>query len=166
MDKKTICEAMYALPGNIVVKRRKFPFTAMVLLVAGAAMIALNSLVGESLSNDVRSALVFAGGALAIAGAVAFAARMFASDGTPYHSGMRSYLRYDELYFDLAKRGDVVGSVGDGAVERLLGMKHAHVPALTVAMYRTPDNRFAAMQAFEYADLEYRPVTELKIVRE
>ena len=30
-------------------------------------------------------------------------------------------------------------------------------------MYRTPDNRFAAMQAFEYADLEYRPLTRLQI---
>jgi len=42
-------------------------------------------------------------------------------------------------------------------------MKRAQVPALTVALYRTPGNRFAAMQAFEYADLEYKPLTELKI---
>jgi len=42
-------------------------------------------------------------------------------------------------------------------------MPHARVPAVSVAMYRTPDNRFAAMQAFEYADLEYRPLTRLQI---
>ena len=51
----------------------------------------------------------------------------------------------------------------EGNVERLLAMPHARVPAVSVAMYRTPDNRFAAMQAFEYADLEYKPLTELKI---
>ena len=51
----------------------------------------------------------------------------------------------------------------EGNVERLLAMPHARVPAVSVAMYRTPDNRFAAMQAFEYADLEYRPLTRLQI---
>ena len=51
----------------------------------------------------------------------------------------------------------------EGNVERLLAMPHARVPAVSVAMCRTPDNRFAAMQAFEYADLEYKPLTELKI---
>ena len=53
--------------------------------------------------------------------------------------------------------------VAEGNVERLLAMPHARVPAVSVAMYRTPDNRFAAMQAFEYADLEYRPLTRLQI---
>ena len=57
----------------------------------------------------------------------------------------------------------MVALVAEGNVERLLAMPHARVPAVSVAMYRTPDNRFAAMQAFEYADLEYKPLTELKI---
>jgi hypothetical protein len=31
-------------------------------------------------------------------------------------------------------------------------------------MYRSPDDRFVAMQAFEYADLEYKPLTQVRIV--
>ena len=46
----------------------------------------------------------------------------------------------------------------------MLFRSRSEVPALAVALYRTPDNRFAAMQAFEYAELEYRPLTELRIV--
>ncbi|MEI3583931.1 MAG: hypothetical protein V8Q29_05170 [Alistipes shahii] len=42
----------------------------------------------------------------------------------------------------------MVALVAEGNVERLLAMPHARVPAVSVAMYRTPDNRFAAMQAF------------------
>lgn len=57
----------------------------------------------------------------------------------------------------------MVALVAEGNVERLLAMPHARVPAVSVAMCRTPDNRFAAMQAFEYADLEYRPLTRLQI---
>lgn len=75
----------------------------------------------------------------------------------------RSYLRYDELYFERSQSRDVVALVAEGNVERLLAMPHARVPAVSVAMCRTPDNRFAAMQAFEYADLEYRPLTRLQI---
>ena len=41
MDKNKICEALYALPGNVVVKRRKFQLLPAVLFVAGAAMICL-----------------------------------------------------------------------------------------------------------------------------
>lgn len=164
MDKAKICEAMYALPGGVVVKRRKPMLVPALLLVAGVAMLVLNNLYGASLTNNLRSAVVFVGGALALAGMVLLAARMFGSDGVPFHKNGHCYLLYDELYFDRASRGEVMQAIAEGKAEKLLTMSHAHVPALTVALYRTPDNRFAAMQAYEYADLEYRAVTELKIV--
>ena len=91
------------------------------------------------------------------------AAQMFGSGGAPFHREERCFLLYEELYFDRGIRSDVMQAVSDGDAERLFGMKRAQVPALTVALYRTPGNRFAAMQAFEYADLEYKPLTELKI---
>ncbi len=84
----------------------------------------------------------------------------------PFHKDKHCYLRFEELYFDRGVRADVVQSVENGAVDRLLGLARAKVPALTVALYRTPDNSFAAMQAFEYADLEYRPLTKLSIAEE
>ena len=152
MDKNKICEALYALPGNIVVKRRKFQLLPAVLFVAGAAMIVVNNMYGADLTNNLRSSIVFIGGILVVAGMIMAAARE-----------ERCFLLYEELYFDRGIRSDVMQAVSDGDAERLLGMKRAQVPALTVALYRTPGNRFAAMQAFEYADLEYKPLTELKI---
>ena len=74
----------------------------------------------------------------------------------------RSYLRYDELYFDRGIRSDAMRwpSWRTADAERLLGNAPcAGSGGLTVALYRTPGNRFAAMQAFEYADLEYKPLT-------
>ena len=162
MDKNKICEALYALPGNIVVKRRKFQLLPAVLFVAGAAMIVVNNMYGADLTNNLRSSIVFIGGILVVAGMIMAAAQMFGSGG-PFHREERCFLLYEELYFDRGIRSDVMQAVSDGDVERLLGMKRAQVPALTVALYRTPGNRFAAMQAFEYADLEYKPLTELKI---
>ena len=163
MDKNKICEALYALPGGVVVKRRKSMVVPAVLFVVGAAMIVVNNIYGAELTNNLRSAVVFTGGILAIAGMIAAAAQTFGSGGVPFHKENRSYLLY-ELYFDRGVRSEVMQSVDEGAVEQLLGMKHAQVPAVAVAVYRTPDNRFAAMQAFEYAELEYKPLTRLKIV--
>lgn len=163
MDKNKICEALYALPGNVVVKRRKFQLLPAVLFVAGAALIVVNNMYGADLTNNLRSSIVFIGGIMVVAGMIMAAAQMFGSGGAPFHREERCFLLYEELYFDRGIRSDVMQAVSDGDAERLLGMKRAQVPALTVALYRTPGNRFAAMQAFEYADLEYKPLTDLKI---
>ena len=66
MNKNEICEALCALPGGAVVRRRK-PFSMpLVMLFAGAALIVANRIWGTELNNDLRSALVFVGGVLAI----------------------------------------------------------------------------------------------------
>ena len=163
MDRNKICEAMYALPGEVVVRRRKSLVLPAALFVAGVVLLVLNHVYGAELSNNMRSTLVFLGGSLALAGMITLAARFFSAEGAPFHKDKHCYLVFEELYFDRGVRADVVQSVENGAVDRLLGLARANVPALTVALYRTPDNSFAAMQAFEYADLEYRPLTELRI---
>ena len=152
MDRNKICEAMYALPGGVVVKRRKSQLRAAVLFIAGVALVVVNNMYGAELTNNMRSGMVMA------------AIQLFGSGGVPFHKDKHCYLVFEELYFDRGVRADVVQSVEDGAVDRLLGLARANVPALTVALYRTPDNSFAAMQAFEYADLEYKPLTRLNIV--
>lgn len=164
MDKNKICEALYALPGNVVVRHRKPLLIPAVLLVAGVAMIVANNMYSAAISNNLSSSLVFVGGILTLVGLVLLSMRLFGSNGVPFHRDARRYLSYDEIYFDRKVRDAVMRNIDEGNVEQLLKMEHAQVPAVTVAVYRTPDNRFAAMQAFEYADLEYRPLTQLKVV--
>lgn len=164
MNKNEICEAMYALPEGMIVKRRKSLLVPVLVLLAGAVLIVVNKVWGGELTNNLRSSLVFVGGALAVSGLLILLARMFGSDGIPYHRGEKRYLQYEELYFDRGHGRDVVRYVNDGDVRRVLALQRSQVPAVAVALYRTPDNRFAALQAFEYADLEYRPLSELKIV--
>ena len=164
MDKIKICEAMYALPGEVVVRRRKSLLLPAVLFAAGVAILVLNHVYGASMTNNLRSSAVFIGGSLALAGMITLAARYFSAEGAPYYRPGHSYLRYEELYFERSQSHAVVDLVAEGDVQRLLTMPHAQVPAISVVVYRTPDSRFAAMQAFEYTDLEYRPLTRLQIV--
>ena len=108
MDKIKICEAMYALPGELVVRRRKSLLVPAVLLLAGVAILVLNNLYGAGLTNNLRSAMVFVGGSLALVGMITLAARFFSAEGAPYYRPGRSYLRFDELYFERGAASSVV----------------------------------------------------------
>lgn len=163
MNKTQICKALYALSGGGVIPRRKPLYTAVLLAAAGAAMIVANNVWAEALTNNLSSAFVFVGGALLLAGMILLLVRLFGSEGDPYHRAQRRFLSYDELSFRHEDGSRVVRCIDEGDLEGLLALPRADVPAVTVALYRTPDNRFAAMQAFAYAELEYRPLTELKI---
>ena len=50
MDKIKICEAMYALPGEVVVRRRKSLVLPAALLAAGVAILVLNHVYGASMT--------------------------------------------------------------------------------------------------------------------
>ena len=122
MDRNKICEAMYALPGGVVVKRRKSQLRAAVLFIAGVALVVVNNMYGAELTNNMRSAIVFIGGLLILSGMVMAAIQLFGSGGVPFHKDKHCYLVFEELYFDRGVRADVVQSVENGAVDRLLGL--------------------------------------------
>lgn len=164
MDKNKICEAMYALPGGVVVKRRKPVLIPALLLVTGIALVVLNNVYKEIFSADLRSAIIFIGGILTVAGLFTLLGRIFSSGGAPFHKDNHCFLHYQELFFEQGMRQQIVECVDNGNVQRLLGMKQARVPSVAVAVYHTHDNRFAVMQAYEYADLEYKPLSEMKII--
>ena len=151
MDKTKICEAMYALPGAVVIRRRKSFLMPVLLVAAGIALLILNRSFRADLSNDL------------LAGVAVLFARLF-SAGNPYYPAGRCYLRYEELFFEIYEKTAVARCVEEGGFRELLGKPQARVPAVTVSMYRSPDDRFVAMQAFEYADLEYKPLTQVRIV--
>lgn len=155
---------MYALPGGMIVRRRKSLLIPVLVLLAGVVLIVVNNVWGAELTNNLRSSAVFIGGALLVTGFLILLARVIGSNGNPYHSREKRFLQYEELYFDRGHGQDVTKYVNDGDLRKVLAMQRSRVPAVAVALFRTPDNRFAALQAFEYADLEYKPLTDLRIV--
>lgn len=154
------------MPGRVVVCRRRTPFVPALVALAGAAMIAANHVWAAELTDNVRSALVFVGGVLLFAGAGLLCARLFGRGGIPFHPGSKRFLRYEEWYFEPKDKPEVVRCVREGDLRRLQTMARSRIPAVAVAIYATPDGQFAALQAFEYADLEYRSLSGLKIVDE
>ena len=112
MDKIKICEAMYALPGGVVVKRRKSQLRAAVLFIAGVALVVVNNMYGAELTNNMRSAIVFIGGLLILSGMVMAAIQLFGSGGVPFHKDKHCYLVFEELYFDRGGTRECPGAHG------------------------------------------------------
>ncbi len=165
MDKNKICEAMYALPGAVVVRRRK-PLLTPFLLLVGGVIVLLPLFTGRpALTADLHSAALLVGALLALCGLVLLLARLFDRTGVPYYTAGRCRLRYEELRFGRGVRETVAARVDAGDLAGLDALPRAQVPEIAVALYRSPDGRFVAMQAFEYVDLEYRPLTGLRVCR-
>ena len=67
--------------------------------------------------------------------------------------------------FDESRRRQVLEAVAAGDAGALLAIPRRTVSSVSVLFYSTPDGSFVAMQPFEYVDLEYRPLGDIKVVR-
>ena len=164
MSKYDMCEALYALPGGVVVKRRKPIAMPAALLVAGVALLIINSQIEASAEMmNLKSALVRFGAVMAVVGAVILALRMMGGAGAPYHAADGCYLKCKELKFNKEKRAHLRDLVNRGDFTTLRSLPEDGVSAVTVVMYSSPRSGFCAAQVFEYFELELRAVSQLRV---
>ena len=165
MSKYDMREALCALPCGVIVKRRKTVAVPLLLLVAGVAMLVTNGMLSGSADNaDLKSALVLFGVALTLVSGIVTAARLFGAGGAPYHSGDKCFLRREELKFDKERAAEVAEAIRRGDFEALRAIPQSGVSAVTAVLYSSRASGFAACGAFEYADMEMRPICEMKVV--
>ena len=165
MSKYDMREALCALPCGVIEKRRKTVAVPLLLLVAGVAMLVANGMLSGSADNaDLKSALVLFGVALTLVGGIVAAARLFGAGGAPYHIGDKCFLRREELKFDKERAAEVAEAIRRGDFEALRAIPQSGVSAVTAVLYSSRASGFAACMAFEYADMEMRPICEMKVV--
>lgn len=163
MDRNTLCRALYALPAGTVVKRRKSLFVPLLIAVAGGGLLVVNTFLEGAALDNQKSAVVFVGGTLLLVGLLWLVVRLGAQ-GVPYHLPSKSYMRFDELYFDRSLQSEVTGRLEAGDLDGLLRLPRQTIPAVAVMLCRTRDNTLAAGRAFAYAELEYKPLGEMNIM--
>ena len=164
MSKYDMCEALYALPGGVVVKRRKPIAMPTALLVAGVALLIINSQIEASAEMmNLKSALVLFGAVMAVVGAVILVLRMMGGAGAPYHAADGCYLKCKELKFNKEKSAQLRDLVNRGDFTTLRSLPEDGVSAVTVVMYSSPRSGFCAAQVFEYFELELRAVSQLRV---
>ena len=166
MDKTLFCEALYALPDNIIVKRRKSVIAPVVSIALGAFMVVTGYVIPESkTSADWHSSLLLLGAIVAIVGFVMMLGRLFGGEGRPCLGDVGEPLKISELSFARMQMREVMEAIDSGDIDALLAISESSVAAVTVAMCRTSDGRFVVCQPFEYVEMEYRPLRDIKILK-
>lgn len=165
MDKKMICEAMYALESGLVVRRKKNYIVPGLILVIGTVLIVLNYLLDvEARSADLSSSLLLIAGATVIVGVLMVLSRLFDSEGEPWHKPTRKMLKYEERFYPLEQKEEILRLVEQGAYLKLVAADKGLTSGIAVAIYHATDLSFYAMQGYEYIDYEYQPVTAIRCV--
>lgn len=164
MNRNQLAEALYALPGNIVVKGRKSLIAPLLMTVAGAVLIAINLLLPSASDwGDLKSACTLLGGVIFVAGIVVTGLRLFGSGGIPLYGCDRTPLAWMEYYYDQQHAAEVTDCMTRRNWKRLRELQAEHAAPVRLVGYRTPDDTFVACRAFLYAELEERPLTDLLV---
>lgn len=164
MDKNMLCEALYALPSGVVVRRKKSLMPSIGVLIFGLILLSIYFVNLDSMSNNCSSSLVLVAGATLLVAVLMLLTRIFDVDGQPVLAATGKKLRYQECYFPPEKRSEIQRLVDEGALRHLLTMHEGSVSSIGVAVLYSEDKTVAAMQAFEYISFEYRPITGIRII--
>lgn len=162
MQKNDIREALYGLPDVEIVQRRKPLTTPLLMFFVGAVLLIANALIDSTAETaNLKSALVLLGIIPILIGGVIMFIRLSGSDNAPYHTGDGCFLRKKELRFNKDKRTYIAALIEKGDFATLHSMKQDGVSAIWVVIYSSPKSAFCAAQAFEYVELERRPICKL-----
>ena len=165
MNKIKFFEALYT-SCNSIVARRKSVVIPILTIVAGVALpIISTSLLDGAEYDNINSVVILAGIALAVAGGVWTLGRL-TGNGEPYSTKSGKFLDTRILSFSRSHRSEVLKAVGSRDLERLLAIPTCEVSAVSVMLSALPDNSFVAAQVFEYAELEYRELSRVTVIKD
>lgn len=164
MNKMKFYEAIYA-SCNDIVARRKCVVLPLLVIVAGVVLplITMNIWSGADY-DDINSAVILLSIALAVAGGIWLLGRTMGI-GLPYDTQRGEFLETKIICFDRSRRKQLVEVVESGVAETLHSIPTCDVSALCVILAMRKDNSIVAAQVFEYAELEYRQLSEVKIMK-
>ena len=159
-----ICEALYALPGGVVVARRRSLLKPIAYLGLGIVLCIINFVAIEDKSGALGMLLMVCGIALVAYGIFAIIARYADSEGVPYDTEARRYMVRRERYYDYELLKALSDAVARADREAIDSMPTTNVARLTLVEYRTPGSNRTAWAIYEYVDFSNRLYGEVKIV--
>jgi len=142
-----------------VVRRRKNPLLPLIVMLAGT-VLSVWSLGSSSLAEqtDLSSALVLAGGIVALSGVIGTVMRLNASAPVFGPTGQR--IRKFELYYDSADRQALCAAVEAADAEALTRIpRTAASGGVLMTVYATDGGDFAMAQVAQYIPHSFEPVT-------
>ncbi len=151
-----ICKALYALPGGVVVPRRRTVVMPMIITFIGVALLVMNSMMVEDSAGATAMTLTMAGTIMLCYGIVATIVRLRSKSMVPYDQEAKCYMRYRERYYDHELLSAVRKALATNDDECLEQLPTSSISAIILVEYRTPGGRRAAYALYEYQEFEYR----------
>lgn len=165
MAKYDMCDQMYSSLGGKVIAKNKPLTTPLLVLLGGMLLFAINGfLIKNQEFVNLKSALVLFGSALTLVGGTILGMRLFGRSTAPYCTKPEGYLKREELKFTKEQKAQVLGLIQKGEFDTLRAMPQSDISTLMVAIYSSHRSPLQVAQAFEYIDLELRPISPLKIL--
>lgn len=155
---------IYSQAEGAIVPRRKSIVKPAALAAAGTGLLVLNGMIEATVQNgNLKSALLLFGAVFAIVGIIMTVIRLSGTSKAPYCVKDGCFLDKKELIFTKEQKNIVVDLLRKGDFATLRSLEQSDVSALTVIEYSSPKSRVVACQAFEYLELELRPVCDLTL---
>lgn len=165
MNKLKFFEALYTSCNTIVARRKSIVLPLLIIVVGIVLPLLTTSLLKGSEFDDINSVVILTGIALAVGGGIWLLGRL-TGKGEPYSTKSGEFLQTRIISFDRSRRNEVLKAVGSRDLDRLLAIPTCDVSALCVMLSSLPDNSFAAAQVFEYAELEYRELSRVTVIKD
>jgi len=163
MDIKDFNEALYASSNGVIVERRKSIILPIIVLLAGIALLVANYFIENGTdANNLKSALVLMGGAIALIGIAWCGIRIFGG-GEPYHTADKCFLEREQYSFDRAQQNTIIKAIESCDKTAIDNLEESDIAGLSVLCYHSPRSKYCAMQAFAYEEFVYKAITELKV---
>lgn len=153
---------IYAQTEGAIIPRRRSVVVPIMVLVLGIVLLVLTAVIESTVENgNLRSALMLFGAIFAVVGLVIIVSRLSGASRAPYCVKDGCFLDKKELKFAKEQKNIIIDLLRKGDFTTLRNLKQNDVSALVVIEYSSSKSRVAACQAFEYLELELRPVSDL-----
>ena len=163
MSKKNISEALCAMPGSVVELRHKSVLLPVLMILAGAILFVLDSFIKMTESLDsLKMVIMLMAVTLVICGIIWGIIRA-KGEGELYHVNDKTFLTKKTLKFTKDKKSKIVNLVNSKDFATLQALSEDEVSALVLEIYSSPKSGFCAAQLFEYAEMDFRPVSDVVI---
>jgi hypothetical protein len=160
---KHIDVAIYELGTDRVIRKKGSVIGAIVVLLAGAAMVAVSMMPAVEASENLYTAFVFLGWVMVLAGIIWGLSVMFGGAGRAYHVPTKEFLKRSELYFDGEKYAEEADCVAKGDLARLAAIDGGVGASVMVVTYEGRKSGARMCQLFRYIPHNYEPEGEMLI---
>lgn len=152
-----------SLCGEQITLRRRSVFVPVLMIGLGALLFVIDSFINMTHSTDsIKMSIMLLATVLVVWGLVWGVART-RGDGSYYHVGDGAFLSRMTLKFNKDKKSELLNLVNSKDFATLQALSEDEVSALVLEIYSSPKSGFCAAQLFEYAEMDFRPVSDVVI---